>query len=189
MTNRLPIQRCQYCGCEDIGLGWQHGEALVTFKKHGMLGNRLRYLICRRCGAAIRDPAQIRAYGKQVEAQLADFAQTVKAGSRTELAMLYRLRDMLLSQHAYLTAMADYTAHGGKSRGSALYTDLTGGVKPFAQLPDTFTFALDETEAPLIQELWYEDGVCRTAWRAPRPIPGMTTFLKRLAQLPRDREH
>lgn len=51
-----------------------------------------------RCGAAIRDPAQIRAYGKQVEAQLADFAQTVKAGSRTELAMFYRLRDMLLSQ-------------------------------------------------------------------------------------------
>ena len=38
MTNRFPVQRCQYCGCEDIGLGWQHGEALVTFKKHGMLG-------------------------------------------------------------------------------------------------------------------------------------------------------
>ena len=92
--------------------------------------------------------------------------------------MLYRLRDMLLSQRAYLTAMTDYTAHGGKSRGSALYTDLTGGVKPFAQLPDTFTFALDETEAPLIQELWFEDGTCRTAWRTPRPIAGMTTFLK-----------
>lgn len=54
-----------------------------------------------------------------MEAQLGDFAQTVKAGSRTELAMLYRLRDMLLSQRAYLTAMVDYTAHGGKSRGSA----------------------------------------------------------------------
>ena len=131
-----------------------------------------------RCGAAIRDPAQIRAYGKQVEAQLADFAQAVKAGSRTELAMVYRLRDMLLSQHAYLTAMADYTAHGGQSRGSALYTDLTGGVKPFAQLPDTFTFALDETEAPLIQELWFEDGTCRTAWRAPRPIPEDDDFFE-----------
>mgnify|MGYP001040750757 CR=1 FL=1 len=131
-----------------------------------------------RCGAAIRDPAQIRAYGKQVEAQLADFAQTVKAGSRTELAMLYRLRDMLLSQRAYLTAMADYTAHGGQSRGSALYTDLTGGVKPFAQLSDTFTFALDETEAPLIQELWFEDGTCRTAWRAPRPIPEDDDFFE-----------
>lgn len=129
-----------------------------------------------RCGAAIRDPAQIRAYGKQVEAQLADFAQTVKAGSRTELAMVYRLRDMLLSQRTYLTAMTDYTAHGGKSRGSALYTDLTGDTKPFEQLPDTFTFAFDETESPLIQELWYEDGTCRTGWRAPSPR--MTTFLK-----------
>ena len=131
-----------------------------------------------RCGAAIRDPAQICAYGKQVEAQLAGFAKTVKAGSRTELAMVYRLRDMLLSQRAYLTAMADYTAHGGKSRGSALYTDLTGGIKPFTQLPDTFTFALDETEAPLIQELWFEDGTCRTGWRAPRPIPGDDDFFE-----------
>ena len=131
-----------------------------------------------RCGAAIRDPAQIRAYGKQVKAQLAGFAKTVKAGSRTELAMLYRLRDMLLSQHAYLTAMADYTAHGGQSRGSALYTDLTGGVKPFAQLPDTFTFALDETEAPLIKELWFEDGTCKTDWRAPRPIPEDDDFFE-----------
>ena len=131
-----------------------------------------------RCGAAIRDPAQIRAYGKQVETQLAGFAQTVKAASRTELAMVYRLRDMLLSQRAYLTAMADYTAHGGKSRGSALYTDLTGGVKPFAQLPDTFTFALDENEAPLIQELWFEDGICRTDWRAPRPIPEDDDFFE-----------
>ena len=131
-----------------------------------------------RCGAAIRDPAQIRAYGKQVEAQLAGFAKTVKAGSRAELAMVYRLRDMLLSQHAYLTAMADYTAHGGKSRGSALYTDLTGGIKPFTQLPDTFTFALDEAEAPLIQELWFEDGTCRTRWRAPRPIPEDDDFFE-----------
>ena len=74
--------------------------------------------------------------------------------------------------------MIDYTANGGKSRGSALYTDLTGGVKPFAKLPDAFTFALDETEAPLIQELWFEAGTCRTAWRAPRPIPEDDDFFE-----------
>lgn len=33
-------------------------------------------------------------------------ADTLFAGNRTELAMVYRLRDMLLSQRAYLTAMA-----------------------------------------------------------------------------------
>ncbi len=57
MTNRLPIQRCQYCGCEDIGLGWQHGEALVTFKKHGMLGSDLSPLRCSAlpvCGGALQ---------------------------------------------------------------------------------------------------------------------------------------
>ena len=53
MTDRFPIQRCQYCGCEDIVLGWQHGEALVTFRKHGMLGKQLQYLLFRRCGAVL----------------------------------------------------------------------------------------------------------------------------------------
>ena len=52
-TNQLPVQRCQYCGAKDIGLGWQHGEALVTYQKHGLLGNRLQYLICRQCGAVL----------------------------------------------------------------------------------------------------------------------------------------
>ena len=62
------------------------------------------------------------------------------------------------------------TAHGGKSRGSALYTDLTGGTKPFGQLPDTFTFALDETEAPLsgaVVRGWYLPH--RLARPAPHP--------------------
>lgn len=131
-----------------------------------------------RCGAAIRDTAQIQAYCAAVETELAQFGSTVKAADPAELAMLYRLRDMLLSQRAYLTAMTDYTAHGGKSRGSALYTDKANGTKPFAQLPDTFTFALDETEQPQMQELWFEDGTCRTAWRAPRPIPEDDDFFE-----------
>ena len=42
----------------------------------------------------------------------------------------------------------------------------------------TFTFAFDETESPLIQELWFEDGTCRTAWRAPRHIPEDDDFFE-----------
>ena len=51
---QVPVTKCQYCGSEDIGEGWQHGEALVTFKYHGMLGNRLKevsHLSEMRCGA------------------------------------------------------------------------------------------------------------------------------------------
>ena len=53
MTKQFPVKQCQYCGGTDIGIGWQHGEALVTFKKYGVFGNRLQYLICRRCGAVL----------------------------------------------------------------------------------------------------------------------------------------
>ncbi len=38
---QVPVTRCQYCGSQDIGEGWQHSVALVTFKYHGLLGNRL----------------------------------------------------------------------------------------------------------------------------------------------------
>ncbi|WP_298017495.1 hypothetical protein [uncultured Dysosmobacter sp.] len=49
----MPIIRCPYCFAADLGVGWQYGEGLVTFKKHGLLGNRLKYLICRQCGAVL----------------------------------------------------------------------------------------------------------------------------------------
>ena len=43
-------------------------------------------------------------------------------------------------RNRYVEYIGYKTAHGGKSRGSALYPDLTSGTKPFGQLPDTFTF-------------------------------------------------
>ena len=53
VMKQKPITKCQYCGSEDIGEGWQHGEGLVTFQYHGLRGNRLKYLICRNCGAVL----------------------------------------------------------------------------------------------------------------------------------------
>lgn len=131
-----------------------------------------------RCGAAIRDTEAIEAYAENVEMQLAAFAETVRVSNRAQLAMAFRFRDMLMSQRAYLRAMIDYTAHNGKSRGSALYTDMKEGRKPYASLPDSFTFALDENEHPLVQELCFEKGVCKTSWRAVRPIPEDDDFFE-----------
>lgn len=131
-----------------------------------------------RCGAAIRDTEAIEAYVTQVEKQLAEFAEIVSVSNRAQLSMAYRLRDMLMSQRAYLRAMMDYTAHQGKSRGSALYTDMREGTKPYDSLPDSFTFALDENEHPLVQELWFENGTCRSEWRAVRPIPEDDDFFE-----------
>lgn len=130
-----------------------------------------------RCGAAIRDLEAIRACRGRVEALLGDFSTRVTAATPTELAMVFRLRDMLMSQRAYLTAMLDYAGRGGKSRGSALYTD-PQGIKPYPVLPDTFTYTLEQSGSGQIQELWYQDGVCHLAWRDPRPIPEDDDFFE-----------
>ena len=46
VMKQKPITKCQYCGSEDIGEGWQHGGGLVTFQYHGLRGNR-------NCGAVL----------------------------------------------------------------------------------------------------------------------------------------
>lgn len=131
-----------------------------------------------RCGAAIRNISEIREYQIQVKKELAELQQLVRIASKKELGQAFRLRDMLISQQAYLSAMADYIEQGGQSRGSALYTDLRGR-KPFAQLPDTFTFTLDDgTRGTLVQEVCYQKGDCQCFWRPVRPIPEDDDFFE-----------
>ena len=67
---------------------------------------------------------------------------------------------------------------GGKSRGSALYTD-PEGRKPYSVLPDAFTFCLDDgSRGSLIQEVSYRNGDCTFLWRPVRPIPDDDDFFE-----------
>ena len=52
MTNQLSVNQCRFCGGRDIRIGWQ-SDALVTFKRNGLLGNRIKFLICGNCGAIL----------------------------------------------------------------------------------------------------------------------------------------
>ena len=74
------------------------------------------------------------------------------AGSRRAVNRTFLVRDILTTAYVYLSAMADYLAHGGRSRGSVLYTDPAGslprvGHGPDAEreldLPEVFRFRLD----------------------------------------------
>ena len=64
----------------------------------------------------------------------------------------FLVRDILTTAHVYLSAMADYISHSGKSRGSVIYSDPSGslprkghGAEPDEELdlPDIFRFQLD----------------------------------------------
>lgn len=131
-----------------------------------------------RSGASMRSREGLEELLREVEGRLASFSGTVRAGTATDLRRVYRLRDVLLSQQVYLSAMLDYIAQGGKSRGSALYTDPSGS-KPYESLPDLFTFTVDDgSRADLVQEVAWKDGQCSFHWRKVRPIPEDDDFFE-----------
>lgn len=124
-----------------------------------------------RAGGPIRDAKIIRQALLEAKDDLANFEIQVKIKDTAELLKLFQLRDMLISQVVYLSAMEDYIKSGGKSRGSALYHS-PAGIKPHEALDDLFTFDLESPgEVNLIQEVCFLDGECSIAYRPPRPVP------------------
>jgi succinate dehydrogenase/fumarate reductase flavoprotein subunit len=131
-----------------------------------------------RVGGAIRSTAEIRRAAEEVRGELAVFAAEVKVENPRGLALAYRLWDVLISQQVYLSAMANYAEQGGKSRGSALYSD-KNGKKPYSKLPDVFTFSLsDGSFKQKTQEVLYKNGQCHFSWRDVRPIPEDDSFFE-----------
>ena len=82
-----------------------------------------------------------------------------------------RLRDLMVSQRMYLSAMRDYIIHGGGSRGSYLISDAEGQL-PLDGLDERFRFCLDgERLAGQVQQTAWDDGRCTSVWRPVRPMP------------------
>ena len=168
---------------------WEAARALTemgnlaqqAFTEHDPSIYRLRNEAGRRmsaCGAAIRNSEAIAAYIAEIRARLENLPAYATISESKDLAWLYRYRDTLISQQTYLSAMVDYLRQGGKSRGSALYTD-SSGCKPFAQLPDTFTFTVDDgSRGDLVQEASWKGGECTFRFRKVRPIPEDDDFFE-----------
>ena len=140
------------------------------------------------CGAAIRSAPEIEGYLKEVDGWLDSYGTLVRARDEKELPWVYRLRDMLISQKVYLSAMLDYVGQGGKSRGSALYTDWAG-EKPYEELPDLFTFVLDDgSRGGLVQEAVYDGDRVTFSWRPVRPLPCEDDFFENVWRAYREGE-
>ncbi len=128
-------------------------------------------------GAAIRNIESIMDAAQKTRYELDNFENIVKISSAENLYKVYRLHDILLCQYVYLMAMVDYINNGGKSRGSALYTDKEGACPN--NLPGMFKFRLDNgSKADLIQEAVLKDGKCEFSWRKVREIPKCDDFFE-----------
>lgn len=131
-----------------------------------------------RFGAAIRSIEDIRKVTEEIKSELANFSSLVKTSSGKNLHKVYRLYDILICQYVYLMAMVDYVENGGKSRGSALYTDKYGNL-PYDNLPDIFKYTLDDgSRGNMVQEVMYKNGECEFNWRKVREIPEDDDFFE-----------
>lgn len=103
----------------------------------------------------VRSQSSIREALAQVREWLALYETSVVAdrSSRRSIDRVFLVRDILTTSYVYLGAMADYVDHGGRSRGSVLYTDPHGDLPEASgsgssahelDLPEIFRFRLDK---------------------------------------------
>ena len=161
------IEDCVEFGMRAVSAGQKApGQALDLAEEKKCMQMRMS-----RCGANIRARGEIERALKENAAQLCRI-ETAPVAEAAQMKHYYRLRDLLVSQRMYLSAILDYIDRGGKSRGSYLVYDELGQL-PAKNLPESFRFSLDMGAlAGVVQEAEYADGVCRFFWRDVRPIPG-----------------
>ncbi len=142
-------------------------------------------------GAAIRDPKRMRETLAETTDLIGHFASRVILTTPSDLPEAYRLRDALIARQAVLSAMLDYVAHGGGSRGSAVYAaeegisceipswrplfEIRAAVNegaPLLGLPADFRFQPDDGAlSGQVQLVRWSPGGVRCAWRPVRPLP------------------
>lgn len=136
----------------------------------------------------VRSPDSINEALQAATKRLAEYDQTmaIDASSRRSVDRLFLVRDIVTTQYAYLTAMADYLAKGGNSRGSVLYTNPDGELPVWLDdegepinlgLPEQFRFIPDDGALDSLAQIVtlavtdqpVPDVECN--WRHVRPLP------------------
>ena len=128
-------------------------------------------------GSVIRNAGFIEKTLEEVSYYVRNFS-SIKVNGKAELWILFELRNALITQKVYLESMLDYILHGGKSRGSALYSEENGNIH-IDGLDNRFTYSLEDEARPSeIQEARYTDGKTEFSRRMPNPIPKDDDFFE-----------
>lgn len=131
------------------------------------------------CAAAIRNSDAMNEYMTELRAEIANLSESVGVGSADKAYKYYKLRDILITQQAVLTAMLDYASSVKGTRGSALHTDADGELRQ--GLEELFRFSEGGASVKdRIQEVILEDGNFSVQWRNVRPIPEANDFFENI---------
>ena len=128
--------------------------------------------------AAIRSKEKMQnaLYNINVEIVALNF---VGVKDKSKLYLYYKLKDILYTQKAVITAMIDYAETVGDTRGSSLCTDQNGSLREGLEEIFRFTEESGETRGKVQEtELCGDDFKC--SWRNVRPIPENNDFFENI---------
>ncbi|MBR5500438.1 MAG: FAD-binding protein [Clostridia bacterium] len=123
-----------------------------------------------RFGAAIRKEGEMQQALDAVIQMQQDLPALCGVSGPDQLYLVYRLRDILVTQGAVLSAMIDFSKTVGVTRGSSLYTSPEGELRD--GLEEIFRLTTDgDNFAGQIQETYLEGNTYVNRYRPVRPIP------------------
>ncbi len=96
---------------------------------------------------------------------------------KSQIYLYYKLKDILYTQLAVLTAMIDYSETIGNTRGSSLYFDEKGTLRSGLEEIFRFTEEKGNTRSK-IQETVLKENSFVSSWRDVRPIPQGDDFFE-----------
>ena len=128
-------------------------------------------------GGAIREPSAMERALSWVQDRLSCWEAETGVGSPDRLYAAYQYRDVLICQQVCLSAMLNYSQTVGATRGSALYYNEQGTLRP--GLEEGFRFAgCPKAYADKIQQGKLQGDNCQFAWRPVRPMPEDNDFFE-----------
>lgn len=129
-------------------------------------------------GSAVREESLIRKMLSELKPFVSNFPSMVKISGPEDFELYFRLKNLVVSQFVYLSAMCDYAEKGFGSRGSALYYNSNGSL-PSGNLPEKFRFVLEsESTENQVQEIGLSGSECAVEWRETHPIPERDNFFE-----------
>ena len=98
---------------------------------------------------------------------------------KSKIYLYYKLKDILYTQTAVLTAMLDYAETVGDTRGSSLYFDENGSLRDGLEEIFRFTEEKGDTHSKVQETVLTEKGFV-SSWRDVRPIPQNDDFFENI---------
>ncbi|MBO5726618.1 MAG: FAD-binding protein [Clostridia bacterium] len=126
--------------------------------------------------SAIRNAESMRETLKITQKGIAELCN-VGVKDNSKIYLYYKLKDILYTQCAVLTAMIDYSVTVGATRGSSLYFDKCGKLRTGLEEMFRFTEETGDTKAK-VQETVISNGGFVSSWREVRPIPQNDDFFE-----------